>query len=178
MLQDAGVELSVHTSHVDEAKIKQAMRGEPPYTIAKALAVAKGAAVAKQFPNDVILSADQICSLGALMFDKPETFSNAFRQLQDMQGHVHEQHSAAALHVNGECVWCDAETVALHMRPLSDEEIDSYLMLDNPYDAAGSYYYESGGEALFSHVVGSKESILGLPLEITLKALREHKVIV
>jgi septum formation protein len=60
------------------------------------------------------------------------------------------------------------------MRSLSREEIDHYVMTDQPFQACGAYCYEKNGYRLFSDITGSTAAIKGLPLTSLLDAIRRY----
>ena len=61
----------------------------------------------------------------------------------------------------------------LQYRSLSDQEINTYIGIDNPLDTAGAFKIESHGLALFSRVTSDDPSaLIGLPLIATMRMLR------
>jgi predicted house-cleaning NTP pyrophosphatase (Maf/HAM1 superfamily) len=63
------------------------------------------------------------------------------------------------------------------MRPLSETEIEGYLVRDEPYDCAGSYRFESLGAALFDSVEGNDPTAIeGMPLLVLTRILREFGI--
>jgi septum formation protein len=171
MLADAGLDCTVVKPEVDEEALRATNAHLPIPEQALLLARAKGAEVAVSHPHAYVLAADQICALGDDILCKPMTHENAVKQLLRMQGKTHQQHSAAVLFYQGKEIWSAVETATLTMRPLSEQEIDAYLLADKPYHACGSYHYEAGGRALFSEVQGIDDVIYGLPMQQLLKFL-------
>ena len=61
----------------------------------------------------------------------------------------------------------------MRLRPLSDHEIEAYLLADQPYDCPGSAKVESLGIALLDAVVSDDPTaLIGLPLIRTCQLLR------
>lgn len=57
------------------------------------------------------------------------------------------------------------ETYSVKFRPLSDEQLETYLQLEQPYDCAGSFKSEGLGIALFEQMQGDDPTgLIGLPL--------------
>lgn len=178
MLEAAGVPFEAVGSNADEEAEKERLRkaGASPSALADALAELKAGAV----PADagaLVLGCDQTleCASGEA-FDKPRSREDAKRQLRALSGARHLLHSAAVIVEAGIPVWRHAESVALHMRPLSDAFLESYL--DAEYEAirhgVGGYRIEGLGAQLFERIDGSHFAILGLPLLPLLAYLRER----
>ena len=92
-----------------------------------------------------------------------------------MGGRTHRLQSAAVILEAGRPVWRGVESVALAMRPLSDNFIQAYL--DAEYDAirwsVGGYRIEGLGAQLFEKIEGDLFTVRGLPLLAVLAWLRE-----
>jgi predicted house-cleaning NTP pyrophosphatase (Maf/HAM1 superfamily) len=53
----------------------------------------------------------------------------------------------------------------VHFRDLTEDEIERYLLLEKPYDCAGSFKSEAYGVALMQRMEGDDPtSLIGLPL--------------
>ena len=169
-LRQLGLAAEAVPSDVDEAEWKA--KRWPARTLALELAIAKAAAVAKRFPDAVVIGGDQIASLEGEPFDKPITLDTARTQLRRLSGKTHELLTAAAFIVRGE-VQTFIEPVKMTMRSLSDQEIEDYLAADQPLDCAGCYRWELKGPTLFERVeTNDPTAILGLPLLWIAKTLR------
>ena len=75
-----------------------------------------------------------------------------------------------------ELAWTYADRATLHVRPLSDAFIDSYLDAEWPEVGycVGVFRMEGRGVQLFERVEGDHFTILGMPLIPLLAALRER----
>jgi predicted house-cleaning NTP pyrophosphatase (Maf/HAM1 superfamily) len=59
----------------------------------------------------------------------------------------------------------DCIPFTVHMRPLKTEQIERYLLAEQPYDCAGSFKAEGLGVSLFQRTEGDDAtSLVGLPL--------------
>lgn len=181
MLEAAGVPFNVRTGATDEEAVKQSCRslGMDARTLALALAEQKALDVDASH-GELILGADQTleCS-DRSMLDKPASREDAERQLRALSGSRHWLHSAAVIASEGRSIWRSAESVAMDVRPLSDDFIRAYLdaEYENVRYNVGCYRIEGVGAQLFEAVEGSHFAILGLPLLPLLGWLREHGVI-
>src|SRR5262245_38040595 len=59
---------------------------EPPQALALRLARAKAGAVAAQYPDAIVIGADQVAALGDRILGKPVTHANAVAQLRAARG--------------------------------------------------------------------------------------------
>ena len=177
MLEDAGLDIKVISSEVDEDILKQQMTGMPFEEQVVKLAMAKAKEVSDQNQDHIVIGGDQMCVCNNLIFDKPGSVEKAINNLKVLSGKTHYQYSGVCIFKNGEMLWDYYEIVEMNMHKLSDEEIKNYVKLENPIHAAGAYKFESLGCNLFSSVNGSSYTIRGMPLLPLLRKLREIDVI-
>jgi septum formation protein len=147
---------------VDESPLP----GESPSQTALRLSVLKAQAVAKQFPDTLIIGSDQVLMLDEEQLGKPGNYENALAQLKKMQGKAMVFHTALTLlnSRTGQAQTRDVPTV-VHIRKLSDAQIEAYLRKEEPYDCAGSAKSESLGIALMERMDSpDPTALIGLPL--------------
>jgi septum formation protein len=140
--------------------------GESPSQTALRLSGMKAQAVAAQFPDALIIGSDQVLMLNSQQLGKPGNYENAFAQLKKMQGNAMVFHTALTLlnSSTGRAQTRDIPTV-VHIRKLSDTQIDAYLRKEEPYDCAGSAKSESLGIALMERIDSpDPTALVGLPL--------------
>ena len=161
----------VVSPEVDET----ALPGEAPAPMAARLALAKARAVAALHPGAVVIGSDQVCDLGGQALGKPGDHANAARQLRQLSGHTAVFHTAVAVVQAGTGFEQSAlATVRVRFRELSDQDIDRYLHLDQPYDCAGSAKCETLGIALLESIESDDPTaLIGLPLIRTCELLRQ-----
>lgn len=148
--------------NVDETPLPD----EPPSQTALRLAESKARAVAVDYPDALIIGSDQVLMLDSEQLGKPGNFEKAFAQLKKMQGRAMVFHTALCLFNSrtGNVQLRDVPTV-VHIRPLSDMQIEHYLMKEQPYDCAGSARSEGLGIALISRYdTPDPNALVGLPL--------------
>jgi septum formation protein len=170
LLQRLRLPFDVKPSAVDESP----RPGEPPAELALRLALDKARAVATQHPHAVVIGADQVADLDGQPLGKPGNHERARAQLQSMRGRsVVFQTAVAVLRpaTGFESAVCVPVTVRFRM--LSDDEIERYLRLEQPYDCAGSAKCETLGIALLEAIHSDDPTALvGLPLIRTSMLLR------
>ena len=77
---------------------------------------------------------------------------------------------------DGARIWHHLATNSLHVRAMTETEIDTYLDVigEAALCSPGSYQIEGAGMHLFSRIEGCHYSILGLPLVEITGFLRAH----
>lgn len=181
MLDAAGVAHEALPALVDEASAKESLLavGTSPRDLADALAELKALKVSRMAPQALVLGGDSLVALddGSLL-DKPESREQARDHLQRMSGKTHDIYSAAVIAEGGRPVWRHVDRARLHVRPLSEAFIESYLDLEWPAIAGcvGCFRIEGPGVQLFSRTDGSHFTILGMPLLPILDYLRTRGV--
>lgn len=177
MLEQAGIEFSVLPANVDEAKVKAKLEG--PGETATQLAEAKALDVSSGRPGDWVIGSDSVVSVDGRLFDKPRDRAQASEHLRFFSGKEMQLTSAVAMARAGKVDWSCCDSAVLHVRPLSDNFIDSYLDAEWPEVGycVGVFRLEGRGVQLFERIDGSYFTILGMPLLPLLGALRERGVL-
>ncbi len=151
---------------------------EPARDTSLRLAQEKARTVAAAYPNALIIGSDQVALLGDVQLGKPLNHANAVTQLRAMRGKTTIFHTALAL-LNSKTGNMQTNVSLNHVtiRNLSDEEIEGYLLKEQPYHCAGSAKSEGLGVSLMSSMDGEDHNALvGLPLIRLCDMLRNEKV--
>lgn len=147
---------------------------ELPAVRARRLAMAKAQAVAHQYPEAIVIGADQVASVSARVLHKSGHAARCREQLTALSGKTALFHTACAVIGAGarvKFVHVDATTVVF--RALAPDEIERYIEREQPFDCAGSFKAEALGIALFERIESSDPTALvGLPLIWLAQALR------
>ena len=162
LLQRLGLEFTTAAPNVDEAHLP----GESPEHLVRRLAEEKARAVAKQFPNALIIGSDQVAVIDTEILTKPGTHENAVNQLQRCSGQTVTFLTGLCL-LNTRSGKAQIEVIPfrVHFRPLSSGQIENYLRREQPYNCAGSFKSEGLGIALFERLEGNDPAaLIGLPL--------------
>ncbi|WP_213959552.1 MULTISPECIES: nucleoside triphosphate pyrophosphatase [unclassified Variovorax] len=160
----------VHAPEVDETPLP----GESPGALASRLALEKARAVARRFPEAVVIGSDQVADLAGESLGKPGDHQRATAQLQRMRGQTLVFQTAVAVVCQAtHFAQQDIAPVRVVFRNLDDAAIERYLRLEQPYDCAGSAKSEGLGIALLESIDSDDPSALvGLPLIRTCRMLR------
>ncbi|UBV43558.1 Maf family nucleotide pyrophosphatase [Deinococcus taeanensis] len=146
-----------------------------PERLAAELALLKGRSVAEQLPGAVVIAADTVVAVGGLLLAKPATAEENAAFLERLSGRVHEVFTGVAV------LWAGAERVevartAVTFRTLLPEEIAFYAATGEGLDKAGGYGIQGVGMALVSHLEGEYSNVVGFPLSVVTRLLREAGV--
>lgn len=170
LLQRLQIPFEVAAPEVDETPLPH----EAPDALAGRLALAKAHAVARNFPQAVVIGSDQVADLDGLALGKPGNHERAVSQLRQMRGQTVIFQTAVAV----VCLESGFEQTALaavrvKFRELDDAEIENYLRTEQPYDCAGSAKSEGLGIALLESIDSDDPTALvGLPLIRTCKMIQ------
>jgi septum formation protein len=160
----------VVSPEVDETPLT----GERPAALAGRLALEKARAVAARYPQAIVIGSDQVADLDGEPLGKPGDHARAVEQLRRMRGRsVVFQTAVAVVCAQTGFEQMELAPVRVQFRMLDDEEIETYLQAEQPYDCAGSAKSEGLGIALLDAIDNDDPSALvGLPLIRTCRMLR------
>ena len=117
------------------------------------------------------LVADTVVSHKNKIFGKPTTKDHAHRMLKELSGTTHTVTTGIALgHISKskeiEFVQNHSHTV-VEMKPLSEEEIERYVLTEEPMDKAGGYGIQGLGASFVKGIGGCYFNVVGLPIQET-----------
>ena len=108
---------------------------------------------------------------------KPHSPNEAKRILKAISGRSHVAITGFTIldTTNGKTLSRVVET-RVHMRKLSEREIDSYVSSSEPLDKAGAYAIQGLGSVLIDKIEGDYYNVMGLPLSAFTQALKSFGV--
>jgi septum formation protein len=181
LLRNAGIPFVVQPTDIPEVP----QPGEAPRAFAERMAREKALAVFRQRPDDFILGADTIVVVDVDILGKPRDSADAARMLRLLSGRTHQV-------ITGVCLvtqlrtenWklatafedIRSETTLVTMDALSDEDIRSYVSSGEPMDKAGAYAIQGRASRWISRIEGDYFNVVGLPVALAYKMLREYGV--
>lgn len=142
------------------------LSNELPQQTALRLAQEKAKKVGVTHTDALIIGCDQVATLDNQQLGKPLNHDNATRQLRMMRGREVTFHSALCLY-NANTGNMQAEVVpyVVKFRNLTDAQIESYLLKEQPYHCAGSAKSEGLGIAIIEKMIGEDpNALIGLPM--------------
>jgi len=171
LLRAAGIAFEVVESGIDE--IRGACETAPEFALR--VARDKALSVSARFPLPIVLGADTVVEFDGEILGKPGEPADARRMLTLLSGNTHRVVTAFALARAGAVLESAAVTSGVTFRPLSPAEITAYIETGEPFDKAGAYGIQGVGGAFISAVDGSRDNVMGLPVDHVLRALRAHR---
>jgi septum formation protein len=162
LLRQLGLDFKVVPSSATEIHHDQLTARE----VAQINGYRKARAVAKKFPDALVLGADTVVHTDSAMFGKPKNLEEAYQMLETLQGRTHEVVTAVCLlnlRHHRQQIFTDNTFVTF--RPLDAVKIRRYLTKVDPLDKAGAYAIQEEGDLLVERVAGSFTNVVGLPLE-------------
>ena len=155
------------------------MSGLPPRSLALELAKLKSQKVSKQYPEALVIGADQVLGFKDQKFNKPASRADAEKQLSMLRNATHTLYSAISCATAGAQVWNHCSEARLTMRDFTPQFLSSYLNdnQENYLSSVGAYKLEETGIQLFEKVEGDYFVVLGLPILPLLGFLRDWEII-
>lgn len=161
ILQQIGARFDVHATGVAE------LTDGPPEEVVLENAFRKARAAAQELgsPGDetMILGVDTIVAVGARIHGKPADRDHARATLRELSGRAHAVLSGVCC-LRGEITRTAAARTIVHMRALTDREIESYLDTGEWRERAGGYAIQARGALLVTHIEGDYLNVVGLPV--------------
>lgn len=167
ILEKLGLPIIVAPANVDEDSIPYAS----PRELALKAAYAKIHARAGEWENEILLACDTIVALDGCVFGKPRDEEHARLMLRQLSGRRHSVISGVALKATPSSVLLDAVETFVTFRPLTEQEIDSYVRSGEPMDKAGAYAIQGEAGRFVAALEGDYWNVVGLPVEKVLEML-------
>lgn len=170
-LERLKVAFSIAAPDVEESQLKA--QGLDHRQLSRELSLLKAQDISAANPDAIVIGGDQVACFNGAMLSKPITKQKAFEQLKALAGNQHQLITSLAIIANGEehlhtCI------ATMHMRELSDAQIERYIDIDEPFYCCGSYRLEALGISLFDSIeCDDYTSIIGIPLMWTAKTLSD-----
>jgi len=156
------------TAQENETAQEQALR----------LAKQKAYALASTYPKHIIIASDQVAMMGNMQLHKPGNQKSAIKQLQESSGNcVKFYTSIYVLDTASMNYRSDIDICSVYFKKLNTEEIENYVLLEQPYNCAGSFKSEGLGIALFKRIEGDDpNALIGLPLIKLIELLKTFNI--
>lgn len=166
LLAAAGFEFRVEIPDIDETPLVD----ESPSDLVSRLSATKAAVVGD--PDSVVLAADTVVVHDGQVIGKPGNAEEAMAILMSLSGRAHSVLTGWTVLGGGAKRSGVAETRVV-FGPHTFEELTEYVKRTKPFDKAGAYSLQDDDGWLISEVVGSRSTVMGLPLAAVVGALAE-----
>jgi septum formation protein len=183
LLRNAGIPFVAQSTSIPEVP----QPGEAPRAFAERMAREKALAVFRRRPNDFVLGADTIVVVDGEILGKPRDTADAVRMLRVLSGRAHQVVTGVCLvsprlrteDRQPEAGFEDirSETTLVTVDPLGDDDIHAYVSTGEPMDKAGAYAIQGRASRWVSRIEGDYFNVVGLPVSLVYKMLRERGAI-
>lgn len=174
ILQKLNIPFETAAPDIDES----GRDNESPQELVYRLAEEKARAVARQYPQHLIIGSDQVAVVNNIVLGKPGSHENAVKQLELTSAQTVHFHTGLCLYNSqADRLQCEVVPFDVVFRPLNTEQINRYLLAEKPYQCAGSFKSEGLGIVLFERMIGDDpNTLIGLPLIRLIRMLENEGV--
>ncbi len=162
LLERLEVPFITYQPNVDESRLAD----ETPEQLVLRLSELKAHSAASHHTDALTIGSDQVAVCAAAVLGKPGSHTAAIKQLKQLSGNQVTFLTGICLldTKNGQF---KSAVVPFHVsfRKLEEQQIERYLLSDQPYHCAGSFKSEGLGISLFERMQGDDPTaLIGLPL--------------
>ena len=136
---------------------------KPLRTEIEKLSFEKANAVFKDHEDAIVIGSDTIVSINGKVLGKPKSKEEAIDMLHILQDNVHEVITAVSI-ISKEKRDTFSRVTKVRFKPMSDEEIVSYVDTKEPLDKAGAYGIQGHGAKYVDSIEGDYYTVMGLPV--------------
>ena len=175
LLEKNGIAFSVYVTDADESVSERLL----PSNLVEELSYRKAESAAQAFLGETVLiiAADTVVALDDEIFGKPEDADDARRMLSLLSGKAHSVFTGVTLAYVQDGVVSYQKTVCetkVYFYPITQEEIEEYLLTKEPFDKAGSYAIQGIASKFVEKIEGDFDNVVGLPVYAILDDLNRY----
>lgn len=166
LLTQIGLEYTVIPSKKEEI-----LRYTQPEDIVKDLSLQKAQDIAeKAEQGTIVIGSDTVVALDGEILGKPHTADNAVAMLKRLEGRSHQVYTGVSVVIKGaaedgaDVIISFAEETDVHVYPMTDDEIQSYVATGDPLDKAGAYGIQGIFAKHVQGISGCYYNVMGLPI--------------
>jgi septum formation protein len=126
----------------------------------------------RRLPMRPILAADTTVTVDDRILGKPANADEAAEMLKSLSGRTHQVLTSLAVQ-HDENTWQTTQTSNVTFVTLTDQMIQAYCAMPEPYDKAGGYAIQGMAATFIREITGSYSGIMGLPLYETAQLLQK-----
>jgi septum formation protein len=152
--------------------IEEIAHGSPSEQVVK-LAFDKASDIAAKNPEAVVIGADTLVAIDGKIFGKPQDKSDAADMLAALSGNTHSVYTGLAVLYEGKADTRCVET-KVTFNEMNDDEIEAYIMTEEPMDKAGAYGIQGYGGKFINKIDGCYFNVMGLPQSVLYDMLKEY----
>ena len=143
----------------------------------KKLAYIKAKAVFDETQGDrIVIGADTLVYKDDKKYGKPGNSENATRMLHELKNSVHQVCTGIAVLVQNGDIYdeiIDYSTTSIHMKDMTDSEIQEWIATGKAFDKAGAYAIQEEFAKFIDNIDGNYSSVVGLPIDKVYDAIKK-----
>lgn len=177
LMREMGLSFSVVPADGEE-EIHSSGSRRSPGELARECALAKACEVALKLSEEaLVVGADTIVVLDGEVLGKPKDPAEAEAMLSRLSGRTHTVITGVAVvRAPGMDERVESAETEVTFRPLSPEEIRSYVRSGEPMDKAGAYGIQGRAGLMVASLCGCYYNVMGLPVATLAEMLKEFGV--
>lgn len=170
LLKGLGVEFTVRTKDTDESFPSDL----DPFDVAGFLSKKKADAFFPELGADeILITADTVVIMDGKILNKPADRGEAFEMIASLSGKAHHVVTGITIGSGSSHITLQ-DSVKVHFKTLSSEEINHYIEKCKPFDKAGAYGIQEWiGYIAVSSIEGSFYTVMGLPVHLVYDELKK-----
>ncbi|HUF03815.1 MAG TPA: Maf family protein [Aridibacter sp.] len=172
ILGSVGWEFEMHVADVDETPVE----GEAPDDYVERLAREKSLAVARRFPNSLVLGADTTVVIDERIVGKPEDVEDARQMIRDLSGRWHDVITGVAVTRVDDTgpgrVVSGIQMTGVKFREMTDKEVEFLVRFGEPMDKAGAYAVQAQAALFIEEIRGDYWNVVGLPVSLVYEIVK------
>ena len=143
----------------------------------KRLALIKAKAVFDETNGDrIVIGADTLVYKGNKKLGKPGNIENTIKMLNELKNTTHQVCTGiAVLAQKGDIYneFVDCSSTSIHMKDLTDSEIEEWIATGKAFDKAGGYAIQDEFAKFIDKIDGNYSSVVGLPIDMVYDAIKK-----
>ncbi|MGD9909967.1 MAG: nucleoside triphosphate pyrophosphatase [Candidatus Izemoplasmatales bacterium] len=172
LLKQVIEEYEVITSNIEEV-----IDEELPYEEAVMdLAFQKASDIFRTHKEDTVLGFDTLVLIDDELLGKPKDKEDAKGMLKKLSGKTHFVITGAAI-ISKKVSTSFYVKTRVNFAEMSEEEIDNYILTNEPMDKAGAYAIQGKGSKFVVSVTGDYFTVMGLPVQRLYQELKKYDLI-
>ncbi|MBN2087764.1 septum formation protein Maf [Candidatus Peregrinibacteria bacterium] len=174
ILKDLGIKFKAIPAHIDEHHCGF----KAPHAIVKSIAQRKALAISNKYTNDWIIGCDTIVVLSnGEISVKPKNREDAKKTIKLYRNSYCDVYSGlAVINKSKKKKYVGYEKTRLVFSDFTDTQIEKYLDSGEWKDRSGSMTIEGGGGKWIKKVEGCYWNVVGLPIDLLKKIIKEAKI--
>jgi septum formation protein len=172
LLEQIGASFNV----IDPGDVEKSNAVDPKERVSKN-ALYKVFSVIDNLREGIVIGADTLVFIDGSFFGKPKDDLEAYSMLKTLMGKTHDIYTGVAIYdVISKKSRVFSERTIVHIKHLSEDELQGYVSSGEPMDKAGGYAIQGLGALLVKGIEGCYNNVVGLPLSTLGEVLREFSI--